>query len=213
MTQKPDTDPAVTPARRARGEATRTRLIGAARALLSGEHEGAFTTRNVATLAGVTHGMCHYHFHDRTELILAVIDDLRAEWITPLREAVAPPGKFLDRAERLLAFLVEPESSSSANLFSALHWLAQGDSRIRERLAGEYQEWREGFIALFRVLADEEPARKWDAEAMGTAAAAAADGLAAYAALGMTESFESALRSVLLGAASGAEGPAARRRT
>lgn len=197
MAQTSDLDPAA-PVRRARGEATRARLIDAARALLSGEQDGTFTTRNVAALAGVTHGMCHYHFHDRTELVLAVIDDLRPEWITPLREAVDPPGRFLDRAERVLALLVEPESTSSANLFSALHWMAQGDARVRERLADEYRTWREGFVDLFRILAIEQPTRGLDAEALGTAAAAAADGLAAYGALGIAESFEPALRAVLI---------------
>lgn len=64
-----------------------------------------FTTRNVAALCGVSHGMCHYHFQDRTDLVLAVVTDIRPERILPLEEAVSAPGPFAERAERVVELL------------------------------------------------------------------------------------------------------------
>ncbi|WP_295012541.1 TetR/AcrR family transcriptional regulator [uncultured Microbacterium sp.] len=199
MAATPERTPSTAPAtgRRARGEATRARLIASARALLAGDEQGTFTTRNVAALAGVTHGMCHYHFRDRTELVLAIIEDVHPEWITPLREAVDHPGSFRERADLVLELLTEPESASSARLFSALHGLALSDDRVREGLAAEYREWTAAFVDLFLVLRQERPDRRIDAEARGWAAAAAADGLAAYAALGLSDDPGAALRSLL----------------
>ncbi|MEU8762672.1 TetR/AcrR family transcriptional regulator [Streptomyces sp. NPDC048659] len=178
--------PAKPPAPRSRasakGEQTRARLIAAARTLLAGEQGERFTTRNVAALCGVSHGMCHYHFQDRTDLVLAVVDDIRPEWILPLEEAVAAPGTFAERAERVLVLLDGPESPDLAHLHSALHWHALNDERVRESLEAEYRRWRACFVALFQVLADERGGGI-DPRPLGEAVAAAVDGLAAVASL------------------------------
>src|SRR6185437_9984627 len=74
-----------------KGEDTRRRLVLAARTVLAEDGHGAFTTRNVAALSGVSHAMTHYHFTDRTELLLAVIADVRADWIEPYELALEEP--------------------------------------------------------------------------------------------------------------------------
>lgn len=183
LTAPPPPRPA-TPRSRAsaKGEQTRARLIAAARTLLAGELGERFTTRNVAALCGVSHGMCHYHFQDRTDLVLAVVEDIRPEWVLPLEEAVAAPGTFAERAERVLALLDGPESTDLAHLHSALHWHALNDERVRESLAAEYRRWRACFVALFQVLADERGGGI-DPRPLGEAVAAAVDGLAAVESL------------------------------
>ncbi|MFE4257320.1 TetR/AcrR family transcriptional regulator [Streptomyces sp. NPDC056883] len=162
----------------AKGEQTRTRLLAAARALLAGEMSERFTTRNVAALCGVSHGMCHYHFKDRTDLIVAVIEDIRPEWILPLEEAVSAPGTFAERAEQVLGLLTQPESTDLSHLHAALHWHALNDERVRTSLEAENRRWRSCFVALFQVLADEREGGI-DARSLGEAVAAAVDGLAA----------------------------------
>lgn len=88
--------PAAAPTSRSRtsakGAQTRAKLIAAARTLLAGEGFARFSTRNVAALCGISHGMCHYHFQDRTDLIVAVVEDIRGEWITPMETAVDTPA-------------------------------------------------------------------------------------------------------------------------
>ncbi|MFF2626850.1 TetR/AcrR family transcriptional regulator [Kitasatospora griseola] len=180
----------------AKGEQTRARLIAAARTLLAGDGAGRFTTRNVATLCGVSHGMCHYHFADRTDLIVAVVQDIRPEWITPLEEAVAAPGGWAERADRVLALLTSPESPDLARLHAALHWLALSDERVRTALEAEYARWRSCFVLLFRCLVEERGSAA-DPAPLGEAFAAAVDGLAAIGSLDGTVDAERVLRTLL----------------
>ncbi|WP_328941455.1 TetR/AcrR family transcriptional regulator [Streptomyces sp. NBC_00250] len=181
----------------AKGEQTRARLIAAARTLLAGEMSERFTTRNVAALCGVSHGMCHYHFQDRTDLVLAVIADIRPEWISPLEEAVAAPGTFAERAERVLDLLGRPEGTDLAHLHSALHWHALNDDRVRESLEVEYRDWRACFVALFQVLADERGG-DLDPRPLGEAVAAAVDGLAAVESLDAGVDSGAVIRTLVL---------------
>ncbi|AUG80506.1 hypothetical protein CFP65_5824 [Kitasatospora sp. MMS16-BH015] len=166
----------------AKGEQTRARLIAAARTLLAGDGAGRFTTRNVAAACGVSHGMCHYHFADRTDLIVAVVADIRPEWIAPLEEAVTGPGGFAERAGRVLDLLTRPESPDLARLHAALHWLALNDDRVRVSLDAEYGRWRSCFVQLFRTLVEERGSAA-DPAVLGEAFAAAVDGLAAIGSL------------------------------
>ncbi|MFI8501539.1 TetR/AcrR family transcriptional regulator [Streptomyces sp. NPDC085524] len=186
----------------AKGEQTRTRLIAAARTLLAGEMSARFTTRNVAALCGVSHGMCHYHFEDRTDLILAVIDDIRPEWISPMEEAVDAPGTFAERAERVVQMLTRGESPDLSHLHSALHWHALNDERVRLSLEAEYRSWRACFVRLFQVLADERGGI--DPRPLGEAVAAAVDGLAAIQSLDAEVDAESVFRTLILTLAAGA---------
>lgn len=187
----------------AKGEQTRARLIAAARTLLSGEMSARFTTRNVAALCGVSHGMCHYHFADRTDLILAVIEDIRPEWISPLEEAVEAPGPFAERAERVVRLLTQGESADLSHLHSALHWHALNDERVRVTLEAEYRRWRGCFVRLFQVLADERGGGI-DPRPLGEAVAAAVDGLAAIQSLDAEVDAESVFRTLVRTLAAGA---------
>ncbi|MER5869743.1 TetR/AcrR family transcriptional regulator [Streptomyces sp. NPDC002044] len=193
----------------AKGEQTRARLIAAARTLLAGGMSERFTTRNVAALSGVSHGMCHYHFQDRTDLVLAVVADIRPEWILPLEEAVSGPGPFVERAERVVGLLSRPEGAELSHLHSALHWHALNDARVRESLEAEYRRWRGCFVTLFRVLADERGGDA-DPRLLGEAVAAAVDGLAAAESLGSEVDSAAVLRTLIrtLAAGSGPGTPA-----
>lgn len=191
----------------AKGEQTRARLIAAARTLLAGGMSERFTTRNVAALCGVSHGMCHYHFQDRTDLVLAVVADIRPEWIHPLEETVSAPGTFAERADRVVGLLSRPEGAELSHLHSALHWHALNDARVRESLEAEYRRWRGCFVTLFRVL-DDERGGGVDAPLLGEAVAAAVDGLAAAESLGSEVDSAPVLRTLIRTLAAGT-GPVA----
>ncbi|MEZ0068133.1 AcrR family transcriptional regulator [Streptacidiphilus sp. MAP12-20] len=194
---------AAKPRQSAKGEQTRARLIAAARNLLAGDGLAPFTTRNVAALSGVTHGMCHYHFANRTDLIVAVIEDIRPEWIAPLQDAVDSPGTFEQRADRVIALLTKPEAADLSRLHSSLHWFALNDDRVRESLEAEYRLWRSCFVALFQTLAD-ELGGGLDPRPLGEALASAADGLAAIQSLDADVDAPSVMRTLVRGLAAGA---------
>jgi AcrR family transcriptional regulator len=184
----------------AKGEQTRKRLIAAARSLLAEDGPAKFSTRNVASLAGVTHGMCHYHFRDRMDLVMAVMEDIRPEWITLFEEVVDAPGTFEARAERVLTLLGMSEGEDLAHIHAALHWFALTEERVRIGLEAEYQRWRACFVRLFQVLADER-GDGFDPVPAGEAAAAAADGLAAILSVGAEVDDGAVMRALIFGLA------------
>ncbi|MEU9177408.1 TetR/AcrR family transcriptional regulator [Streptomyces sp. NPDC048550] len=190
----------------AKGEQTRARLIAAARTLLAGEGFARFSTRNVAALCGISHGMCHYHFQDRTDLIVAVARDIGPEWIGPMEVAVDGPGSFSERAERVIGLLTQPEGPDLSRLHSALHWFALNDDRVRAAVDAEYRRWRDCFVRLFQVLADEHEGA-FDPVPPGTALAAAADGLAALQSLDSRVDPEPTVRVLVAGLATAAVRP------
>ncbi|WP_327363555.1 MULTISPECIES: TetR/AcrR family transcriptional regulator [unclassified Streptomyces] len=190
----------------AKGEQTRARLIAAARTLLAGEGFARFSTRNVAALCGISHGMCHYHFQDRTDLIVAVARDIGPEWIGPMEAAVDGPGSFSERAERVIGLLTQPEGPDLSRLHSALHWFALNDDRVRAAVDAEYRRWRDCFVRLFQVLADEHEGA-FDPVPPGTALAAAADGLAALQSLDSRVDPELTVRVLVAGLATAAVRP------
>lgn len=187
----------------AKGEQTRNRLIAAARQLLTDEGGERFSTRNVAAICGVSHGMCHYHFQDRTDLLVAVVEDIRPEWLAPFQEAVGTSGSFAERAERVLKLFAHQEADDLARLHAALHWFALDEDRIRVELDADYQSWRRCFVDLFQTLADER-GDGLDPEPLGEATAAAADGLAAFHTLGAQVDAGLVMRTLIYGLAKGA---------
>ncbi|SDX57591.1 DNA-binding transcriptional regulator, AcrR family [Amycolatopsis xylanica] len=186
----------IKPKTSAKGEQTRARLLAAARTLLAQHDAGELTTRNVASLCGLSRSLTHYYFRDRTDLILAVIEDIRADWILPFEQAVASTGTFEERADRVVALLTTPESPDLGRVHSALHWFALNDERIKDSLEAEYQRWRRCFVDLFQVLADER-GDGLDPRPRGEALAAAADGLAAVQSLGSVVDAETMFRTLV----------------
>ncbi|MGH2764575.1 MAG: TetR/AcrR family transcriptional regulator [Actinomycetota bacterium] len=165
------------PGRSAQGAETRNRILEAARTVLAEGGIERFTTRRVAAVAGVSHGMCHYHFKDKRDLLLALIEHARSDWVEPLDRLVDGTGSADVRARAVIAWMAEPATIEVMRVHSALFWFALGDDVVRARLAGEYARWRLPFVTLFREVAAELGLRDFDARGVGEAFASAADGL------------------------------------
>jgi AcrR family transcriptional regulator len=164
------------PAQTVRGAETRERILEAARRVLAEEGIDRFTTRRVAQIAGVSHGMCHYHFKDKRELVLALIENARRDWIAPLEDLVGTPTPALQRSSSVIAWMAEPATIEVMRVHLALFWFALRDEAVRAKLAREYEGWRRPFVTLFRDVA-REANMELDAEGLGQAFASAADGL------------------------------------
>ncbi|MEX0990489.1 MAG: TetR/AcrR family transcriptional regulator [Actinomycetota bacterium] len=177
-TERPAPDPGseTTTARAARASRTRGRILDAARRVLAEQGIAGFTTRRVAGIAEVSHGMVHYHFHDKRDLILALVVHARRDWVEPLEELVDGPGTADERMRAVIDWIAQPATRDTLRVHLGLYVSALDDDRIRERVAAEYARWRAPFTVLFRQLGDER-AQTFDAHALGDAFATAADGL------------------------------------
>jgi AcrR family transcriptional regulator len=165
------------------GANTRDRILLAARRVLADEGLDRFTTRRVAELAGVSHGMVHYHFDDKRDLLLALLVHGRRDWIEPLEELVDGPGTAQARMAAVISWVAEPATREAMRVHTAVLVNALGDELLRERLAAEYARWRAPFITLFGQLGDEIGVTDLDARSVGGAFASAADGLVQQMAL------------------------------
>src|SRR4051794_29329769 len=88
------------PARPDRGEATRTALLDAARALFAERGYAGVGTEEVVRRAGVTRGALYHHFRDKRDLFRAVHEQTEAE-------IVAAIGARMDGASDPMALLAE----------------------------------------------------------------------------------------------------------
>jgi len=160
-------------ARSAKGADTRNRILEAARRVLAEEGTDRFTTRRVAELAGVSHGMCHYHFKDKRDLVLALLVHARRDWVEPLEELVDGPGTPEARMRAIISWMDEPATIDVMRVHIALFTFALQDDVVRRRLAAEYARWRTPFVRMFEELGLSGA----DARSAGEAFASAADGL------------------------------------
>ena len=169
--------------RAAQAAETRVRILESARRVLAEGGLERFTTRRVAELAGVSHGMVHYHFTDKRELALALLVHARRDWVEPLEELVDGPGSADRRIRQVIAWIAEPATIETMRVHQSLFVLALQDDAVRERLAAEFARWRAPFVTLFRELATERSIDALDAESVGQAFAVAADALVQQQAL------------------------------
>ena len=202
----PATDAPPATNRAARAAETRTRILEAARRVLAEEGLERFTTRRVADLAGVSHGMVHYHFRDKPELVLALVVHARRDWVEPLEELVDGPGTATKRMRAVISWIAEPQTIEVMRVHQGLFVLALRDQAVRERLAAEFARWRAPFVTLFGQLAD-ELGTTLDARSVGETFAAAADALVQEQSLDPdlpTERFLTRTFQQLVGTANGA---------
>jgi AcrR family transcriptional regulator len=162
--------------RAAKAAQTRERILEAARRILAEGGVERLTTRRVAELAGVSHGMVHYHFADKRDLIVALVVHARRDWVEPLEELVDGPGTSRARMRAVISWMAEPATTDVMRVHQSLFVFALGDDVVRRRLAAEFARWRAPFVKLFADLGDELGIGGLDS-GVGEAFAAAADAL------------------------------------
>jgi AcrR family transcriptional regulator len=176
-----------------RGAAAAARLVDAALALLRRDGVGGVSVQRVATEAGVSKGLVHYHFQDKDALLVACAEALAADLIA--REEVARrsgtaatvldvvwqavAGSLADGTRRALLALC---AEAPAGLRPVLSGLSRDRQRAADALLGTLEEllgWRPrvpratlaaAYVALVDGLAlsctvrsDAEPRRAFDA--------------------------------------------------
>jgi AcrR family transcriptional regulator len=169
---------AATTAREARGAETRRRIVEAAWHVIAERGLGGLTTRLVAARAGISHGMCHYHFQTKDDLVVAVVDHARRYWIEPMEALVEGRGSAAERLDAVVAWMAEPATREVMRVHLQLMAQAEWSDGLRERMAGEYRRWQEAYVRLFDELRAEGALGDGvDAGSVGVAFATLADGL------------------------------------
>ena len=161
-----------------RGADTRERIIEGAWSIIAERGLSGLTTRLVAQRAGVSHGMCNYHFAGKDDLVIAVVDYARHYWITPLEEHLAEPMPARAKLERIIDWMAKPATREVMRVHTQLLSQAEWNDELRERMAVEYGRWQASYVRLFRELADDRAlVPGLDPVKLGVAFATMADGL------------------------------------
>jgi AcrR family transcriptional regulator len=164
--------------RETRGLETRQRIVEAAWGVIAERGLAALTTRSVARAAGVSHGMCHYHFENKDDMVLAVVDYARHYWIHPLEELVDGSASPEEKLDAVIRWMAEPATREVMRVHLQLMAHSEYDDRLRVRMSEEYARWHRGYVRLFRELkAAGSIALQTDEETLGVGFATLADGL------------------------------------
>lgn len=139
----PDPDPSAAPATPTGPDEVRAALIDAAGRLFAERGPARVTVREVATAAGVNHGLVHRYVGSKEDLLGAVLDDLADAMADEITAAGEDPPRFApgtagDRFLRVLAHALldgaAPEQHQrSFPLVEAMVRLAQQRGGLAER--------------------------------------------------------------------------------
>ena len=161
-----------------RGVETRQRIVEAAWGVIAERGLAGMTTRHVARDAGISHGMCHYYFERKDDLVLAVVDQARRYWIDPLERFVSGTGSSMDKLEAVIRWMAEPATREVMRVHLQLMAFSAYDDRLRARMSAEYARWHASYVQLFSELKQEgSMIPQADAVTLGVGFATLADGL------------------------------------
>jgi AcrR family transcriptional regulator len=127
--------PAVRP-----GHETEQALLDAAEQLLVDVGALGITTRRVAEVAGVNHGLVHYYFGSVEQLLVRVLERFTERLIERQREMYAADAPFLEKWRTAMTYLGEDRAYQK--IWFELQALAWNRPELRERLGRVHAEWR-----------------------------------------------------------------------
>jgi TetR/AcrR family transcriptional regulator, transcriptional repressor of bet genes len=141
------------PGRKESEQERREQLLRAALEVGARGGVGGLTVRSIAAEAGVSHGLVHFHFRSKEQLVRALLD-----WVLAETLALSPPPEdagsgALDRLRSLLQREMERLSSDPrrTRLFFEFWAMGTRDPGIGERISLEMERYR----SELRVLTEE----------------------------------------------------------
>ena len=138
-----------TDGRALRGEATRERVLAAAREVLLERGFAQTSTRAVAERAGVQLSLVHYHFGSKQRLLVDVLEYENEQLLDRQRELYAVPGPLAEKWRTACAFLDEDLRSGYVRVLWEL-WAA---GLADETLAASWRAAMGGWRALLESVA------------------------------------------------------------
>jgi AcrR family transcriptional regulator len=135
----------------ARGDATRSQILAAAREVLAADGYSGASTRAVAERAGVRLSLVHYHFGGKRGLLAAVLEYENEQLVERQRELYAKEEPLADKWRMACAYLREDLRSGYVRILWELWAAGLTDEELAGRWRDAFAEWR---LLLERVVAD-----------------------------------------------------------
>ena len=129
-------------------------LLDAAEQLLVEVGYAGITTRRLAEVAGVNHGLVHYYFGSNENLLVRALERFTERLVERQRELYASDEPFIEKWRTAMRFLVS-EDFTYEKIWLELQALGWNHPELRERLARVNDEWRTVVTEAF-----EEPHRE-----------------------------------------------------
>ena len=146
---------AAAPDRRAlRGQATRDRIIEAAREVLIEEGHANTSTRAVADRAGVRLSLVHYHFGGKQGLLVEVLHRENEQLLERQRELFAAPGPLAEKWRIACDLLDEDVGSGYVRLLWELWSAGLADPELAEGWRAATAGWRDLLAEVFAAWAE-----------------------------------------------------------
>jgi AcrR family transcriptional regulator len=138
-----------------RGQATRDRIIEAARAVLIAEGHANASTRAVAEQAGVRLSLVHYHFGGKQGLLLEVLQRENEQLLERQRELYASPGPLAEKWRIACDLLDEDVGSGYVRLLWELWSAGLADPELAEGWRAAMAGWRDLLTDVFAAWAEQ----------------------------------------------------------
>src|SRR5262245_29248859 len=135
--------------RAARGEATRLRILDAARDLLIEHGYGGTSTRAVAERAETRLSLVHYHFGGKQQLLVAVLERENEALLERQRELYAQPGPLSEKWRIACGFLDEDIRSGYVRVLWELWAAGLADEELAARWRTAFAHWRNLLETVF----------------------------------------------------------------
>jgi AcrR family transcriptional regulator len=138
-----------------RGEATRRRIVDAARDVLLERGHAAASTRAVADEAGVRLSLVHYHFGGKQGLLLEVLERENELLLARQQKLYAAPGPLADKWRTACDFLDEDVRSGYVRVLWELWAAGLADEELAAGWRAAMRGWRSLLESVFATWAEE----------------------------------------------------------
>jgi TetR/AcrR family transcriptional regulator, transcriptional repressor of bet genes len=150
------------PGKKVPEEQRREQILKAAYRVALRQRLANLSSRAVASEAGISNGLVFFHFRNRQELLLALLDWLLEKTI--LRKAAgrnAIQGKASSQLADEIRNAVEelPKNRKAIELFFDYWFMSAQDHAIRDRIRSALKRYRDSYLPLAHAAVKEQPER------------------------------------------------------
>ena len=144
-----------TDGRALRGQATRDRIVDAARDVLIEHGHGGASTRAVADRAGVRLSLVHYHFGGKQGLLVEVLERENEQLLVRQRKLFAAPGPLSEKWRIACDLLDDDVGSGYVRLLWELWAAGLADPELATRWRAATAGWRDLLTDVFAAWVEE----------------------------------------------------------